>query len=145
MLHATSWFLAGHVIGIIFWIAGLMSVYWLQRMHVHATADQRDKFTAMERSLALVTDLAATLAMVTGVVMLFHPFNMFSLPKMGWLHAKLAFVVLGLLPLHGMMRARVGKFSRGGNPDVPQWQWSALLVVTVAIVIFVITRFQPTT
>jgi uncharacterized membrane protein len=144
MYHATSGVLAGHVIGIIFWVAGLMTVYWLQRMHAHAPADARDKFTAMERSLALTTDLAATLAMVSGIIMLVHPFNMFSLPKMGWLHAKLAVVVLGILPLHGMMRARVKKFSRGETPNVPQWQWSMLLVAVVAIVIFVVTKFQRT-
>jgi hypothetical protein len=36
----------------------------------------------------------------------------------------------------------VKKFSRGETPAVPQWQWSMLLVAVVAIVVFVVTKFQ---
>jgi uncharacterized membrane protein len=61
---------------------------------------------------------------------------------MGWLHAKLAVVVLGVLPVHGMMRARVKKFSRGELPAVPQWQWSLLLVSVTAIIILVVTKLH---
>jgi uncharacterized membrane protein len=142
MYAGSPWILAGHVIGILFWVGGLFSVYWLQRMHAHAPRDVRDQLTAMERSLAMMMDLGAGLAIGCGVAMIITPINMFSLPKMGWLHAKLAVVVLGVLPVHGMIRARVKKFSRGDTPAVPQWQWSLLLVSLVAIVILVTTRLQ---
>ena len=141
-LGGSPWVLAAHLIGVFLWIGGLMSIYWIQRLHAHAPKDSWDKLTAMERSLALTTDIAAAAAIGTGIVMLFHPQNMFQLPKMGWLHAKLAIVVLGILPLHGMMRARVKKFSRGEMPSVPQWQWSLLLACLVAIIILVTTFLQ---
>lgn len=134
--------LAGHLIGIILWISGLMTVYWVQRMQTHAPPDGRDQLTAMQRSLALMTDIAATLAMVCGITMVVHPYNMFAMPHMSWLHAKLTVVVLCILPLHGMMRARVKKFSRGETPAVPQWQWSLLLAAVVAIVILVTTKLS---
>jgi uncharacterized membrane protein len=141
-LGGSPWVLAAHLIGVFLWIGGLMSIYWIQRIHANAPKDVRDRLTAMERSLALTTDIAAAIAIGCGVVMLVHPVNMLGLPKMGWLHAKLAIVVLGVLPLHGMMRARVKKFSRGDTPSVPQWQWSLLLASLVAIVILVTTNLQ---
>lgn len=140
MLHPLSWVLAGHLIGVVLWIGGLMSVYWLQRVQSHAPTDARDQLTAMQRSLALMMDLAATLAIGTGVYMIVSPANMLTMPHMGWLHAKLAIVVLGILSMHGMARARVGKFSRGETPAVPQWQWSLLLAAIVAILILVVKR-----
>ena len=140
MLHPLSWLMAGHIIGILLWVGGLMSVYWIQRVQSHAPKDARDQLTAMQRSLALMTDLAATLAIATGVAMIVSPANMLTMPHMGWLHTKLALVVLAILPMHGMMRARVKKFSRGDNPAVPQWQWSLLLAAVVAIVILVVMR-----
>jgi uncharacterized membrane protein len=142
MYAGSRWVLAGHLIGILLWVGGLMTVYWVQRLQAQAPTTARDQLTAMQRSLALTTDIAAALAMGCGVAMLFHPYNMFAMPKMGWLHAKLTVVVLGVLPMHGMMRARVKKFSRGETPSVPQWQWSALLVATVAIVILVTTKLR---
>ncbi len=132
--------LAAHVLGVFLWIGGLMSIYWIQRLHADSPKNVRDRLTAMERSLALTTDIAAAVAIGCGVAMIVYPHNMLSLPHMGWLHAKLAVVVLGILPMHGMMRARVKKFSRGGNPSVPQWQWSLLLIALAAIVILVTTR-----
>lgn len=142
MYAGSRWVLAGHLIGVFLWIGGLMAVYWIQRLHAQAPADGRDQLTAMQRSLALMTDLAAALALGCGIAMVIHPQNMFAMGNMGWLHAKLTVVVLGILPIHGMMRARVKKFSRGELPAVPQWQWSLLILSTVAIVILVTTRLS---
>ncbi|HEY3803769.1 MAG TPA: CopD family protein [Kofleriaceae bacterium] len=140
MLHPLSWLMAGHIIGILLWVGGLMSVYWIQRVQSHAPNDARDQLTAMQRSLALMTDLAAALAIGCGIAMIVSPANMLTMPHMGWLHTKLTLVVIGILPVHGMIRARVKKFSRGENPAVPQWQWSLLLAAVVAIVILVVMR-----
>lgn len=142
MYSGSPWVLAGHLIGVFLWIGGLMTVYWVQRLHVHAPSAGRDQLTAMQRSLALTTDLAAALALGCGIAMVIHPHNMFAMGRMGWLHGKLTVVALGVLPLHGMMRARVKKFSRGELPAVPQWQWSLLLLATVAIIILVTTKLS---
>ena len=76
-----------------------MSVYWVQRIHANAPKDVRDQLTLMERSLAMMMDMAAALAIGCGIAMLVYPNNMLTMPKMGWLHAKLAVVVIGILPI----------------------------------------------
>jgi uncharacterized membrane protein len=139
------WLKTGHLIGVILWMGSMFSVYWLLRLHAQAPKDVLDKLTLMERSLALTMDLAATLAIVCGLGMAFskagtdHPTsNLFAAPGAAWFHIKLTVVVLGILPVHGMVRAKVGKFGRGQISNVPQWMWSLLLVAIVAIVILVI-------
>jgi uncharacterized membrane protein len=136
------WVLPAHIIGLFLWMGGLFAVYWLLRVHSSAPKEVHEKLVLMERSLALMMDIAATLAIGTGLALaLAHPQgNLFGLPHHGWLHAKLTIVVLGILSVHGMTRARIKKFSQGKISDVPQWQWSLLLVAIVAIVILVERR-----
>lgn len=139
-----TWLLTGHLIGVLFWVGSLFTVYWLLRFHTQAPAEANDKLVLMERSMALVMDLGATLAMVCGLAMAFmhggkHPTTtIFGMPGSGWFHIKLTLVVVGVLSVHGMLRARVGKFSKGQTPTVPQWIWSLLLVAIVGIVVMVI-------
>ncbi|HEU4732152.1 MAG TPA: CopD family protein [Kofleriaceae bacterium] len=139
-----QWLVTGHLIGVILWMGSLFAVYWLLRLHAQAPKDALEKLTLMERSLALTMDLAAALAIGTGLVMALskggtHPTsNLFAAPGAGWFHAKLTVVVLGILSVHGIVRGRVAKFSRGEKPPVPQWLWSLLLVAIVAVVVLVI-------
>lgn len=144
-LGTKTWILAGHLIGVILWVASMTATYWLLRIHEHAPKDARDRLTAMERSLALTMDIAATLAIGCGIALIINPVefqtNIFAVkPTQGWFHAKLAAVVLGILPIHGLIRAKVKKFSNGQTPTVPQWAWSLLLAAICAIVILVIKR-----
>ncbi|HET9622297.1 MAG TPA: CopD family protein [Kofleriaceae bacterium] len=138
-----QWLLAGHIIGDILWLGSMFSVYWLLRLHAQAPRDVLDKLTLMERSLALTMDIAATLAIVCGLGLAFSPGgthptgNIFASPGEGWFHIKLAVVVLGILPVHGFVRARVAKFSRGETPTVPSWPWNLLLLAIVVIVVLV--------
>lgn len=148
-----EWLKAGHIIGVLLWIGGLSTVYWILRFHTQAPPEVNDKLVLMERSLALAMDLAAALAIGCGIAMAVshggtHPTtSLFAAPGAGWFHIKLAVVVLGVLSTHGIIRARVGKFSRGQKPTVPQWLWSLLLVSIVVITILVFRgpiMFSPT-
>jgi uncharacterized membrane protein len=133
-----GWLLAAHLIGVFLWIGGLFGVYWLLRVHAHAPADVREQLTLMERSLALSMDLAATIAIGCGIaVALNETPNLFTRPGAGWFHVKLAIVVLGVLPVHGIARARIKQFSQGKLSPVPQWAWSLLIAAIAAIVIMV--------
>lgn len=139
------WLLAAHVIGFLLWVGGLFSTYWLLRIHAQSPKEVHEKLTLMERSLALVMDIAATLAIATGLVMAlshpdFRPTNLFATPKSGWFHAKLALVVLGILPVHGIIRAKIGKFGRGEVTGISQWLWSLLLIAICGIAILVVRR-----
>ena len=140
-----KWLLTGHLIGVILWMGSLFAVYWLLRFHAQAPKDVHEKLTLLERSLALTMDLAATLAIVCGLGMAFskegttHPTTtLFTTPGAGWFHIKLTLIVLAILPIHGLVRGRIAKFSRGKVTAVPQWVWSLLLIAIVAIVVLVI-------
>jgi uncharacterized membrane protein len=141
-----EWLLTAHLIGVIFWLGCLFAVYWLLRVHAQAPKDVLDKLTLMERSLALTMDLSAALAIGTGLAMALrhehdHPIStLFTAPGAGWFHVKLTVVVLGILPVHGIVRGRIAKFGRGVISNVPQWLWSLLLISITIIVVMVIRR-----
>jgi uncharacterized membrane protein len=143
-LPAYNWVLALHLLSMVIWVGGMFTVYWLLRIHAHAPKDVLDKLTLMERSLALLMDIGATVTIICGVVMAIDPpggVSWFNAHAHGpWLHIKLTIVVLGLLPVHGMIRGRVAKFSRGQISPVPQWQWSMLLLSVMAIIVIATTK-----
>jgi putative membrane protein len=135
---------SAHLIGLVLWIAGLVSVYWMLRLHAHAPPEARDKLTAMERSLAMLMEIGSALAIGCGIAIAINGQigSTVSWFKSGmWLHVKLV-LVLALLAVHGMMRARIKKFSRGQITPVPQWMWSLLLVATTAIILVATTKLQ---
>ncbi|HSR96594.1 MAG TPA: CopD family protein [Kofleriaceae bacterium] len=136
--------LSAHFIGLFFWIAGLVSVYWLLRLHAHAPKDAHEKLTLMERSLAMLMDIAALLAIGCGVALAVSgpagsAVSWFKIGK--WLHYKLV-LVLVLLAVHGMVRARIKKFGRGEISTIPQWIWSLLLIAVAAIILIATTKLQ---
>jgi uncharacterized membrane protein len=135
-----DWLKAGHLIGDFLWVGSMFVVYWLMRFHTQAPKDSHEKLILMERSTALMMDLAAALAIGCGIALLFATKDptqatLLTEKPAGWLHIKLMIVVLGMLSMHGMLRARVKKFSQGQVPTVPQWQWTVILSSAVAIVI----------
>ncbi len=134
-----SWLLAGHLISVILWIGGMFAIYWMLRLHVHAPKDVHEKLTLMERSIALSTDIAVTGVIICGVAMIVTATpNLLAQPGHAWLHIKLAVVVLGLLPVHGILRARIKKFGQGKITPVPGWLWSVVLASVTVIVILAI-------
>jgi uncharacterized membrane protein len=140
-----SWVVAAHLIGVILWMGSMFATYWLIRIHAHAPKDVTEQLTLMERSLAMTMDIAAALAIGCGIAMIINPMepgysSLFAEPKIGWFHAKLAIVILGILPVHGMIRVRIKRFSQGKISPVPEWLWGLLLAAICAIVILVIKR-----
>jgi uncharacterized membrane protein len=137
-LKILLWLKAGHLISLFLWVGGLFAIYWMLRLHAHAPKEAHEKLTLMERSIALATDIAAAVAMGTGIAMLFQPHGFYlAQPGAGWLHIKLTVVVLGILPVHGMLRGRIKKFGGGKISPVPEWQWSVLLASITAVVLLV--------
>jgi uncharacterized membrane protein len=139
-----SWVLSLHLLAMVIWVGSMFAVYWLLRIHSHAPKDVLDRLTLMERSIALLMDLGATVTIICGLVLALDPSvpsNWFNATLYGpWLHIKLTIVVLGLLPVHGMIRGRVAKFSRGQIGPVPSWQWSMLLASVMAIIVIATTK-----
>ena len=137
-IETLLWLRAGHFIGLFVWIGGMFTVYWMLRLHAHAPKAAHEKLVLAERSIALMMDIGSALAIGTGLAMaLGMTPNAFARPGGGWFHIKLTIVVVGLLSVHGMLRARIKKFSQGNVSEVPSWQWSALLGSITAIVLLV--------
>jgi uncharacterized membrane protein len=124
----------GHVLGMVLWISGLTAIYWMLRFHDHAPKSSHEQLTLQERALALATDIAATLTIGCGIAMAFSPINQF-VGQGPWLHLKLTVVALLVLPVHGILRGRIKKYSQGKLVPAPTWLWSMLLA-GVAIAIF---------
>jgi uncharacterized membrane protein len=136
--ETAQWLRAGHFIGLFVWIGGMFTVYWMLRFHAHAPKAVHEKLVLSERALELMMDRGAGLAIGCGIAMIFrYTPNLLAQPGAGWFHIKLTVVVVGLLSVHGMLRARVKKFSDGKVSEVPSWQWSVLLASITAIVLLV--------
>lgn len=143
-----AWLLSGHLIGVFLWVGGMFATYWLLRIHSHSPKEMHEKLTLMERSMALMMDIAATLAIGCGIALMFSTTptnptgNLLTQKGAGWLHIKLTVVVLGILPVHGMIRARIKKFQQGNISNVPNWQWTLLLasITAIAILVFVVRQ-----
>ena len=72
-------------------------------------------------------------AAVTGVVTIVVAVTKFALG---------AWMVLAILPVHGMIRARVKRFGQGKIAPVPEWQWSLLLAGVMATIVLASTKMQ---
>jgi uncharacterized membrane protein len=134
--------LTAHVLGMVLWISGLTAIYWMLRFHDHAPKSSHEQLTLQERALALATDIAAAVTIGCGLAMVFAPGpglqNLFVAKPNVWLHIKLTAVVLLILPVHGILRGRIKKYSQGVLKPVPTWLWSMLLG-GIAIAIFCVT------
>ena len=134
--------MTAHVLGMVLWISGLTAIYWMLRFHDHAPKSSHEQLTLQERALALATDIAATVTIGCGIAMAVSPVNLFTTPGNGWLHVKLTAIVLLILPVHGILRGRIKKYSQGILKPAPTWLWSMLLG-GIAIAIFsVVTKLH---
>lgn len=126
--------LAAHIIAVVLWISALTTIYWLLRFHEHSPKDAHEKLTLLERAMALSADIAAAVAIGCGIALILSPVNLFAVKPAGWLHLKLSAVVLGILPVHGILRGRIKRYGMGQLKPVPTWIWSLFLAgMTVAI------------
>lgn len=108
------WLKAFHIIAVVCWFGGL---FYLPRLFVyHAMAEDvvsRERFKVMERKLyrgIMTPAMIATL--VLGVWMLVPNWDYYM--SQGWLHAKLALVVL-LIGYHHLCLVYMKRFARDQN------------------------------
>jgi len=128
------WLSAAHVVGVILWVGGLTGV--LALLHVHPRIEEagRKLLTQLEKRLAMVMDLGATLAIATGLyVALSRTPTEFK--NGGWLHIKLTAVVICILSVHGIARAKIKKYSQGDARPLPPTVWILLAAGVLAAAI----------
>jgi len=131
------WVRIVHIVGFILWVGGLLSVLALLRAHAEITGAGRDALTRVERGMAGIMDLGATLAIATGFYQAFaspnFPTNAFS--SGGWLHVKLTLVVLVPFALHGFARRKIRTFRGGNVTPIPGWMIPLVVVAVAGIVV----------
>src|SRR4029077_8986074 len=93
--------MTAHVLGMVLWISGLTTIYWMLRFHDHAPKSVHEKLILMERAMAMSTDIAATVAIGCGIALALYPLQGGNEFRQAWLHVKLTAVLLGVLSVHG--------------------------------------------
>ena len=120
MLNALAniygWILAGHVIFVIFWMAGLFMLPRFFVYHQEAAAGSAEDSAWIEREKRLLriilmpSIIAVWLLGILMIVISYH--NGRPILQEGWLHAKLLMVIL-LSGYHGWMASYAKKLARG--------------------------------
>ena len=104
--------LVAHVLGLVFWVSGLLVTSMALTRHTLETSpDARQALARLERIfLRGLADPGALLTILAGISLIST--NSHYYLHAPWLHIKLTFVLL-LIGLHGMVAVRTKKFARG--------------------------------
>jgi putative membrane protein len=136
------WIKALHIIFVISWFAGL---FYLPRILVNLAQETElvatERLLGMARRLYRFMTLLAIPAIVFGV-WLFLVYGIGKGPGNGWMHGKLALVVL-LIGYHHACGALLKKFERGVNQRSHTWyRWfnEVPVILLAAIVILVVVK-----
>ncbi len=135
------WIKALHIVAVVCWFAGL---FYLPRLFVyHASSEDeasRERFCVMERKLyrgIMMPSMIAVLVLGIWLILLNG-----DLMRQGWLHAKLALVIL-LIGYHHVCGAMLKRFARGENRRghvFYRWFNEAPVLILIAIVILVVVK-----
>ncbi len=128
-----KWFPAVHVVGIVLWLGGLTAVLALLHVHPRVETGSRQLLSQVERKIALLMDLGATVTIASG---LYFAIDTRQFSNGGWLHIKLTAVVVCILTVHGFARMKIKKFRTGDARPVPPTLWLLLAAGAITAAIF---------
>ncbi len=120
MISGTSylWFKALHVAFMVTWFAGL---FYLPRLFIYhseaSNADDKARFTVMERRLFIIMTIGAGLTALFGVALLLINSALLSI---GWFQVKLV-LLAGLAVYHVRCWGWIARLARGELPDNTRW------------------------
>jgi len=136
------WLKALHIVAIVCWFAGL---FYLPRLFVyHAMSEDqlsRERFQTMERKLyrgIMMPSMIATLLFGIGMIAM----NPGLFATGGWLHAKLALVIV-LIGYHHLCGAQLKRFARDENNRSHvfyRWFNEFPVLLLLAIVVLVVVK-----
>ncbi|MCA9676121.1 MAG: CopD family protein [Kofleriaceae bacterium] len=129
-----AWLTTIHVVGVILWISSLTAVLALLSVHGKVDGVARESLGRMERALAMIMDLGATIAIGAGLwrALGVKPTEFGHGP---WLHIKLTVVVLGVLSIHGLARVKIKRFREGRVRALPPILWVVFFAAVVVAAI----------
>ncbi|RGP41886.1 UPF0093 membrane protein [Altererythrobacter insulae] len=139
------WLKAGHIIFVVFWMAGLFMLP-RQLIYVHPAPAGSEEEALWAKRMGLLRKIILTPSMiivwVLGLLMSVQLGLFDGSAGLGWLHAKLLAVVL-LTGFHGYLVAQSKKFSRGERPLSEKrlrllGELPGLLLVIIVILVVVV-------
>ena len=142
LLMTYYWLKAGHIIFVIFWMAGLFMLP-RQMVYMHASAagsDEEALWAERTRTLARVILTPSIIVVWVLGLALAVTIGGFS---QGWFHAKLLLVLI-LSGYHGWMMATAKKMARGERPlSEKQLRLFNEVPALVAIVVVILVIVKP--
>ncbi len=137
----TAWTLVFHVIGLVFWIGGLLIVTQVFAQHSEERSlEARESLARIEGKLLRgMANPGALLTVATGIILVL--INRAYYLHAHWLHAKLALVVV-LIGLHWAVLSRSKSVLTGGT-DVERRTWITLHGVIALVFIGILVCVLP--
>jgi protoporphyrinogen IX oxidase len=145
-LSRMLWVKAFHIVFVASWFAGL---FYLPRIFVNLamvppeSVAERERLLLMARKLLRFTTILAVPALALGL-WLWLGYGIGRGPGNGWMHAKLAAVLLAI-GYHHVCARMLGKFTRGQNTrSHVYWRWfneAPVLLLVAAVVLVVVKPF----
>ncbi|OSZ71719.1 CopD family protein [Hydrogenophaga sp. IBVHS1] len=138
------WVKSFHIVFVVSWFAGL---FYLPRIFVNLamvppeSVAERERLLVMARKLMRFTHILAVPALALGL-WLWLGYGIGKGPGNGWMHAKLAFVLL-ILGYHHACVGLLRRFEQGGNRRSHVWyRWfnEAPVVLLVVVVVLVVVK-----
>ncbi len=138
------WVKSFHIVFVVSWFAGL---FYLPRIFVNLamvpaeSVAERERLLLMARKLMRFTHLLAVPALALGL-WLWLGYGIGKGPGNGWMHAKLAAVLL-ILGYHHACSSVLRRFERGGNHRSHVWyRWfnEAPVILLVVVVVLVVVK-----
>ena len=140
------WLKAGHIIFVVFWMAGLFMLP-RQMIYVHSAVPGSDEEALWARRMGLLRKIILTPSVIVvwalGLLMSVELGLFERAAGLGWLHAKLAMVV-ALTAFHGFLVVQSKKFAAGERPlsekQLRMWGEVPGLMLVIIVILVIVVR-----
>ena len=134
------WLKAGHIIFMVFWLAGLFMLP-RQMIYLHPASPGSDESALWAKRMGLLRKVILTPSLIVVWVLGLLLAMTIGAWDQGWFHAKLLFVLL-LTAFHGIMVARSNKMIAGDRPmsekQLRMWgEFPGIMLATIVILVIV--------
>lgn len=137
------WLKAGHIIFVVFWMAGLFMLP-RQMLYCNLAVPGSAEETLWAERMGRLRSIILTPSMIVTWVLGLAVATGLDVWGQGWLHAKLALVV-ALSGFHGYLVAQVKKMARGQRPltdrQLRMWGEAPAIALVLIVILVVIKPF----
>ena len=132
------WLKAGHIIFMVFWLAGLFMLP-RQMIYLHPASPGADESALWAKRMGLLRKVILTPSLIVVWVLGLLLAMTIGAWDQGWFHAKLLFVLL-LTAFHGIMVARSKKMIAGDRPmsEKQLRMWGEFPGIMLAIIVILV-------